>query len=481
MMRPRRISNCILSAAITLVLCATGTGAQDVPTAFVHGLASSGGTWQVAADRLRNEFQIATYLPNLNWRNAFGSQAAELSAALPAGASIAVGHSNGSIVAREWNRQYSANNRIVSVGALHQGAPLAASVLNGTSWYYAGSLFYGVGNAFNYYAWYWRATHSDNAFLYYALGAVRGMAYWGRYLPSALGTVGFTAGAEAVLNDMRPGSSFFATLNSSANLARESQAMVARVGISAEFPTPINAQFYGLLPDYARQLAGLRALGWAWSVAAYYYYQYWIDWNHPYYYELHGGASLWAISAVRIMDIDAAWCHQIGTLGSYTRYGIVGYNLGCYASDAIVPVSSQQYPGFTAQRHVVGPSHQRETRDSRVLAELEFTFSENFNVPRRTSGSPTLTGISIDGPTQIRSGATCTWNAVTGSGSPPYTYQWTNDGMLVGNDYSYTGSRLSGSTSSSFRVRLVVTDAANAQGEHEITVSENSSAPVCFI
>jgi len=93
---------------------------------------------------------------------------------------------------------------------------------------------------------------------------------------------------------------------------------------------------------------------------------------------------------------------------------------------------------------------------------------------------PPLSSVSIDGPTQIQPGATCTWYASVSDGTPPYTYYWTNDGGFVGNDYSYTGSKGAGSTSSSFTVGLRVTDATGRQGDHQTTVYENSSAPVCF-
>lgn len=89
--------------------------------------------------------------------------------------------------------------------------------------------------------------------------------------------------------------------------------------------------------------------------------------------------------------------------------------------------------------------------------------------------------VSIDGPTEIQPGATCTWYAVVSGGTAPYSYQWTNDGQPVGNDYSYTGSKGAGSTSSWFTVKLVVTDAAGGSSQHEITVYETSAAEICLI
>ncbi len=113
---------------------------------------------------------------------------------------------------------------------------------------------------------------------------------------------------------------------------------------------------------------------------------------------------------------------------------------------------------------------------------FERVLDEDFFVPRATSSPPGPSfPVSVNGPTQIQPGATCTWDAGVGGGTPPYSYQWTNDGMAVGNEYSYTGSKNAGNTGSSFRVRLRVTDATSATGEHEITVYEQSGSPICLM
>lgn len=90
-----------------------------------------------------------------------------------------------------------------------------------------------------------------------------------------------------------------------------------------------------------------------------------------------------------------------------------------------------------------------------------------------------LSAVSIDGPTQIQPGATCTWSAIAHGGAAPFTYQWTNDWQPVGNDVFYTGSKSAGSSGSSFRLWVRVTDAVGGQAEHEITVYEDAGAPVC--
>lgn len=89
--------------------------------------------------------------------------------------------------------------------------------------------------------------------------------------------------------------------------------------------------------------------------------------------------------------------------------------------------------------------------------------------------------VSIDGPTQIRPGATCTWYAAVSGGTSPYSYQWTASQMAPpsGTDYYFTASKDQGSLATSWLMKVVVTDAAGGAGEHEITVYENPSAMVC--
>src|SRR4029453_5895089 len=99
--------------------------AQDVPTVFIHGLASSGATWEGAADRLQARLSIAAYRPNLIWRSTFESQGDGLQAQLgwlPA-STVAVGHSNGGLVARQWGRLHPLNG-IVTPGPPNKAAPL---------------------------------------------------------------------------------------------------------------------------------------------------------------------------------------------------------------------------------------------------------------------------------------------------------------------------------------------------------------------
>ena len=90
--------------------------------------------------------------------------------------------------------------------------------------------------------------------------------------------------------------------------------------------------------------------------------------------------------------------------------------------------------------------------------------------------SPTA---SISGPSSILPGAACTWSGSASGGTPPYTYDWQNQGSDVGNDESYTGGRIAGAPSP-FTIQLTVTDAFGAVGRASVGVTESSGARQCI-
>ena len=87
--------------------------------------------------------------------------------------------------------------------------------------------------------------------------------------------------------------------------------------------------------------------------------------------------------------------------------------------------------------------------------------------------------VGISGPTQIRPGATCLWDATVSGGTSPYTYNWFNDNMSVGTGSEYTGGKDPGNLGDHFTLRVDVADAGFGRGSHTITVYENASAQIC--
>ncbi|HEY4217325.1 MAG TPA: PKD domain-containing protein [Gemmatimonadaceae bacterium] len=99
-------------------------------------------------------------------------------------------------------------------------------------------------------------------------------------------------------------------------------------------------------------------------------------------------------------------------------------------------------------------------------------------VTRTVTVGPAL-DVSIDGPTLIQPGATCSWNAVISNGTSPYAYEWQSQGQgVVGYDEYYTGAKEPG-LGATFDLQVSATDSHGAPGLAQITVTEDSSAPVC--
>lgn len=107
--------------------------------------------------------------------------------------------------------------------------------------------------------------------------------------------------------------------------------------------------------------------------------------------------------------------------------------------------------------------------------------------PEETCEPPTCTPatVTLAGPTKIQPGATCEWSAAAtapGCASGTYIYHWFAANQWVGGGQSYTGGKPSGVLNGypwKLRVEVVLQDGTPA-GSKEITVSESSTAPVCF-
>jgi subtilisin len=91
---------------------------------------------------------------------------------------------------------------------------------------------------------------------------------------------------------------------------------------------------------------------------------------------------------------------------------------------------------------------------------------------------PVVPTISIDGPTRIRPGATCTWTADASGGVTPYTYDWHMGSTDVGSDEELYASKPVG-LGSTFWLFLDVRTADHAHASTKVSVTESSTAPIC--
>ena len=102
---------------------------QARPSAFIHGFGAEPSDWAATADRLKARVAIAPHLPKVSWREKFETQGKQVESQLSSLAtnSIAVGHSNGGVVAREWARLRQLGG-IITIGTPHRGAPILANL-----------------------------------------------------------------------------------------------------------------------------------------------------------------------------------------------------------------------------------------------------------------------------------------------------------------------------------------------------------------
>jgi pimeloyl-ACP methyl ester carboxylesterase len=113
--------------ALTIVISlsvSSGLSAEDRPTVFIHGLASNSHTWDQAVSRLTPLLAMQPFQADLDWRALYETQAGQLQqqlGSLPANV-VAVGHSNGGVIARQWSRNRSVGG-IITLAAPNQGAP----------------------------------------------------------------------------------------------------------------------------------------------------------------------------------------------------------------------------------------------------------------------------------------------------------------------------------------------------------------------
>ncbi|MFN2444143.1 MAG: hypothetical protein ABR606_00920 [Vicinamibacterales bacterium] len=340
--------------------------AQDRPVVFVHGLGSGPGTWADTSARLQSRVRIDPRLPALPWWERFETQAGGLHAAVGdlAGDVVAVGHSNGGLVAREWSTARPVG-ALVTLGTPHGGALLAERGLdllhfNYLLYNYAGftALNFGVGE--NEFTWIYLAVQ---AYLSFASSlAVESIA--------ALGSsVGIGLGAP-VLPQMVPGSAALSALNSDHNLSREQQAVLRRVGLVFVAHDYWRAgPAVGLRPES-------RELVWAWmsssiavlETAAAIIEQNYPPWNPTALSLVHNLRGL----AGLLRDVDPQWC-----------WAVTDDRTCSTSHDGIVATHSQFYPGAT-NLGFYGPAHLQETSQSEDV--LYNVLTAHLQIPTRGGG-----------------------------------------------------------------------------------------------
>lgn len=349
------------------ILVAIPASAQDRAVVFVHGLASSGSRWAATADRLGADLQVAATLPDLAWSTRYAEQARRLhgepSVTNIGGRPIALGHSNGGVVSREWSKSRALDG-IVTIGTPHQGAPLIPQFYNWVVFNQSTALL--VDYALSAFArpstFSWVISQVG-----WSLGWVGEYSLWTVvYLAASLG---ISVGLD-VANEMRPGSAYLNALNEGGNLQREASAIPVRVGISSVahnfyWAGPVRA-FQPDLGDTAASIiyAVISAFaGWGGFIM--------LRAEPTDFDAIRQSESLFALAG-HLASIDPFYCSLVSSTSG----------LACIANDGVVPVTSQEYPGAANIRLENGPAHLQEIDQADVLRDVLVHY---LHIPPRTA------------------------------------------------------------------------------------------------
>lgn len=400
-----------LALSVGLVLgAAAAATAQDTPVVFLHGFASSQDTWHAAATRLSATLRIEPHRVNLPWHEAIETQAATAQNAkggLPP-STIAVAHSQGGVVARQWSRSKPLSG-ILTLGTPHTGSLLARRALDLIHFNYTLYNLVGLATSFGAgteFEWIYAAlrSHYTTALQLSWTTAAR--------LASTVAVVGYVP----VAPQLEPGSAFLAGLNGGGNLARESAAIRHRVGLTFAADQYWRAGVaVGLAPE---------SRDWVWSAmvvlpptfeyAAAYIEQHYGPLNMP----ARSFAARLRDLAGAIRELDPMWC-----------WAVTDDRLCRVPHDGIVSVVNQAYPG-AMNFGVTGPAHTQETE--RSDREISSVLTGIMGVTTRGQ-APTIppTGGTAGGPGTLTAGMRLypDQEVVSPAGTAVLRYQ--SDGNLV--------------------------------------------------
>jgi len=357
----RRISLALIVSLVLQPLLNVGVAsAQDRPVVFVHGLASSGATWEGAANRLSGSLAIQPFRPDLVWWGSYESQANQVQDQLwwLGADTVAVGHSNGGLVSRQWSRMHPLSG-IVTVGTPHGGAPLIQNLP-----YFVGFVSYLESAINDLCVRLYGACCTWRTLVEYALefALQSGLITSSATFSTALNVLG---GSPFVFTEMAPASPFQYDINSGGNIAREQAEVPSRVGIVSIannfwWGGPIRAAF----PENADTLALYRDItmlslnGAAFTIMAFTDPSDWYWWDIAHAMQLIAGI---------LVSMDYWWCQSVSEAPALGRYG-------CAANDTVVPDWSQDYsPTGAIPIGMIGPTHTQETSQSDGYIALALT------------------------------------------------------------------------------------------------------------
>jgi pimeloyl-ACP methyl ester carboxylesterase len=395
----------IFLACVAIASLPAYLSAQDAPAVFVHGLAADQHTWQATASRLQQQLAIRPYIPGLSWREIIETQARELQnqfGGLPA-STVAIGHSNGGLVARQWSQQHPVR-ALLTVGTPNTGAP-AVDHLN--------DIFGFNQNLFNVVGLAGGALAIDpntwNAVYLFVRGALLFSQQFS--LQTVRGAVGLGLQyGVPVLGQMSTGSYLMSQLNSPANIAREQSTIAGRVGLvyvarnfqyagPARAIDPDNADRY-----YSEMVAAIAIME---GAAAY------LTASYPTNPTANWIANSLFTAAGWVRWVDPMWCW------------VVTSDFSCRtAHDGIVPTARQMLPD-ALNIVVAGPAHIQEPKET---THVHYALTQFLRVAPRGGGSPPSGSGGVD---ELGPGQTLYPGQKRTSGNGGYELAFQADGNLV--------------------------------------------------
>ncbi len=361
-----RLTVLVLLTQLVALAAPPLAAAQDVPVVFVHGIFSSGQSWRATADRLATVLQIQAHVAELPSTSRFETQVATLDGqmgGLPAN-TIAVGHSQGGLISREWSRSRPVRG-ILTMGTPHGGSQLSA---RGLDLIHFNLLVYNVAGLAGAY-------DGDSEFAWVTAAIAGHLAQTQLLSWSVAASIASSVAVATfvpVAPQLAPGSAFLTSLNSAGNLSREASAIGKRVGLVYTANDYWRAGVaVALAPDNRE---------WAWWVMQVMPPVF--DFVAAYLDAHYSPTNLLArLAAARLRDLagltrdmDPMWC-----------WAVTGDRMCRIPHDGVVAVPDQIYP-YGLNFMVSGPAHIQEKQ--RSDSEIRSVLTGVMGVPARGAAPP---------------------------------------------------------------------------------------------
>ncbi len=381
-MSRRHRTQLLLATAIVFLLTGAAPFAQT-PVLLIHGIFSDDTGWDAVINRL-SSLNVAVDPHAGNYQGwPYEVQAGQVQGnhAGKPNNTIAVGHSNGGIVARMWSHQHNLGG-VITIGAPHLGVPLLHQgnindVINFTN-----AAIQSLADVVNTFSACWNCPVYGGEgtwdWIYDDVGP--GIGWIANTSGGALQHVLYNIFriAEPVVLQMDPNAAFLANaLNSAAELANERNAVGVRVAIGS---MAHNYSWGGVLraasPGNGDGLAYTRDV----IRESMLYYRDYLGYHaHQYDYHARSLARVLNSAAGFLGAMDYVWCYNVSFPSNFPLYG------NCAPNDTLVPFWSQvgwatADPGVNQVWVGDGPAH-TQMRGPAGAHWIHYAMTQFMNIP----------------------------------------------------------------------------------------------------